>query len=99
MSPNRLPSNLEKRIDWINAIQKHQIFDDKSQNVSVCNLHFDREHFTPRRKLVDNAIPTVFNIYEVEEIDAENRSVIKNNISIDGEIGEAHAHCTFNFKH
>lgn len=80
---NRIPANIQKKIDWIEAIRAHQIFNDKSEHASVCHLHFHPENFTPKGKLMDDAIPTVFDLYEVEEIDIGNRLALRIRILFD----------------
>lgn len=75
---NRIPTDYEHRIKWINAIEKIQTFDDKSPHASLCQLHFNPEDFASRGNLTNDAVPTLstFNTYEIEYLfdeDDENR--------------------------
>lgn len=58
-----MPAGGEMRSKWIQAIQKHQKYDQPSPRYFVCALHFDFEHFQNVKSNSDfksKAIPLIF---------------------------------------
>lgn len=56
-----MPSFGVQRVEWIEAISKHQEFDIFNTDFTVCGLHFSQEAFTENGKeLKKFAIPSIF---------------------------------------
>lgn len=64
MNFHRTPSFGAQRVQWIEAISKHQEFDFHNTNFKVCGRHFSQNDFENQNILKVDSVPSIFDIVE-----------------------------------